>query len=102
MLHILENTRQVSSVIHSARPTVSMASSDHCFLLFCFARFEKWWDGQHVRKIMITTGRDCGLAEWIKITDLFVFCQIFTFQDDSLWVFLQFMGKFILNACVKQ
>ena len=32
--------------------THSHASSDHCFLLFCFARFEKWgWtDGQHVQK----------------------------------------------------
>ena len=32
--------------------THSLASSEHCFLLFCFARFEKWGrtDGQHVRK----------------------------------------------------
>ena len=36
----VEKARQVSSMIHSARP--SLASSDHCFLLFCFARFEKW------------------------------------------------------------
>ena len=32
--------------------THSLTSSDHYFLLFCFARFEKWgrMDGQHVQK----------------------------------------------------
>ena len=36
--------------------TNSNASSEHCFRLFCFARFEKWGrtdgrtDGQHVQK----------------------------------------------------
>ena len=32
--------------------THSHASREHCFLLFCFSRFEKWGrtDGQHVRK----------------------------------------------------
>ena len=47
----------------------SLASSDHCFLLFCFARFEKWWRtyGQTTcAKTMITTSTDCGLAEWIN------------------------------------
>ena len=38
----------------------SHASSEHCFLLFCFATFEKW--GQDGRttcaKTMIPTGRD--------------------------------------------
>ena len=43
--------------------THSNASSEHCFLLFCFSRFEKWGrtDGT-----MIPTGRDFGLAEWIN------------------------------------
>ena len=34
-------TRQVSSMIHSARPIVSPVA-DIVFLLFCFSRFEKW------------------------------------------------------------
>ena len=47
--------------------THSLASSEHCFLLFCFARFEKWTDERTTcAKTMITTGRDCGSAEWIK------------------------------------
>ena len=58
-------------MIQSARP-IGHASSEHCFLLFCFSRFEKWGRmyvrtyGQHVRKTMIPTGRDFGLAEWIN------------------------------------
>ena len=45
--------------------THSHASSEHCFLLFCSSRFEKWGrtDGP---KTMIPTGRDFGLAEWIN------------------------------------
>ena len=49
-----------------------LASSDHYFLLFCFARFEKWvrTDGTNGRtkcaKIIITTGRDFWSAEWIN------------------------------------
>ena len=42
--------------------TQSHASNEHCFLLFCFSRFERT-DGQHVR---LSPGRDFGLAEWIK------------------------------------
>ena len=49
--------------------TVSHPSSEQCFLLFCFSRFEKW--GRTDRrttcaKTMIPTGSDFGLAEWIK------------------------------------
>ena len=42
-------TRQVSSMIHSGQ-THSHDSSEHCCLLFCFSRFEKWgWmDGRTV------------------------------------------------------
>ena len=48
--------------------THSQASSEHCFLLFCIARFEKWGQtyGQTDAKTMIPTVRDCGLAEWIN------------------------------------
>ena len=49
--------------------THSHASSKHCFLLFCFARFEKWGqtDGRTTCvKTMIPTGSDCGSAEWIN------------------------------------
>ena len=40
--------------------THSHASSEHCFLLFCFSRFEKWGrtDGRTTcAKTMIPTGR---------------------------------------------
>ena len=47
--------------------THSLASSDHYFMLFCFARFEKW-GRTYVQKTMITTGRDFGSAEWINNT----------------------------------
>ena len=62
-------TRQVSSMIHSARPTVSpVVSIVFAWNLFCFARF--WKVGTNVRticaKTMITTGSDCGPAEWIN------------------------------------
>ena len=45
-------------------------SIEHCFLLICFFLDSKstylWTDAQHVRKTMIPTGRDFGLAEWIN------------------------------------
>ena len=62
-------TRKVSSMIHSARPTVSPVENIvFAWNLFCFARFWKLgMDGRITRaKTMITTGRDCGSAEWIK------------------------------------
>ena len=47
--------------------THSHASNEHCFLLFCFSRFEIGrTDGQHVRKQWSLPGSDFGLAEWIK------------------------------------
>ena len=54
-------------MIHSARPIVTPVANI-VFALFCFSRFEKWGrtDGQHVRKMIPTTGRDFGLAEWIN------------------------------------
>ena len=55
-------------MIHSARPTVSPIAK-HCFLLFCFARFEKWERTDRrttCAKTMIHAGRNFGLAEWIN------------------------------------
>ena len=47
----------------------SQASSEHCFLLFWFSRFEKW-GRTHGRttcaKTMIPTDRDFGSASWIN------------------------------------
>ena len=52
-------------MIHSARPTV-LPVANIVFNLFWFAKFWKV-DGQATFvKTMITTGRDCGLAEWIN------------------------------------
>ena len=66
----IRETRQVSSMIHSARPAVSPVANI-AFALFCFARFWKVGmdghsDGRHVQKQWSITGRDCGSAEWIK------------------------------------
>ena len=45
------NTHKTGVINDPLGQTHSLASSDNCFLLFCFARFEKWGrtDG-HVRK----------------------------------------------------
>ena len=54
-------------MIHSARPIVSPVANI-VFALFCFARFWKvGTDGRTTcAQTMITTGRDCGAAEWIN------------------------------------
>ena len=52
-LYIFNKNNYKTSVINDPLgQTHSHASSEHCFLLFCFSRFEKWrWmDGRHVRK----------------------------------------------------
>ena len=64
-------TRQVSSMIHSARPTVSpVPNIVFAWNLLCFARFFKrkvLRYEQHMRKqCSLPGGRDCGSAEWIK------------------------------------
>ena len=60
-------TRQVSSMIHSAKPEVQpVAITIFTLNVFCF---EKWGrtDGRTTCvKIMITTGRDCGSTSWIN------------------------------------
>ena len=53
--------------------THSQASSEHCFQLFCFARFEKWGrkDVQKTcAKTMIPTDRDFGLARVDQLRQL--------------------------------
>ena len=46
--------------------THSHANSEHCFLLFCFSRFEKWgWTTR--AKTMIPTGHVFGFPEWITL-----------------------------------
>ena len=68
----LEETRHVSSMNHSARPTVPPGAT---IIFCCFVLLDlKSGDGTDVRtnvrttcaKIIITTGRDCGPAEWIN------------------------------------
>ena len=55
------NRRQVLSVIHSTKPTVvEVANIVFTWKLFCFEKVGT--DGRHVKKTMITTGRDYGLA----------------------------------------
>ena len=65
----------VQSMIHSARPTVPwVVITILSWTLFCFARFWKVetdvrTDVQTTRaKIVITTGRYCGSASWIKMS----------------------------------
>ena len=61
--------RQVSSMIHSARATVSpVATIVFCsFVLLDFESGDGRTDGRTTcGKTMIPTGRDCGLAEWIN------------------------------------
>ena len=72
-------TRQVSSMIHSARPTVSSVETIvFAWNLFCFeywgrTRTYRRTDGRTTcAKTMITTGRDFGLAEWIKNMGFFL------------------------------
>ena len=82
--------------------THSHASSEHCFLLFCFSRFEKWgrtYGRTTCAKTIILTGRDFGLAEWINtfFTGYFVlpwyvniYCGRFNHNTDT-------RIKFVLN-----
>ena len=51
------------------------------YIVFCFGRFEKWGrsdgrtDGRTTyAKTAITTGRDCGLAEWINLSMIHSAC----------------------------
>ena len=64
-VQILSYTRQVSSMIHSARSIVTPVMN---IVLCCFVFLDlKSGDGRTTcAKTMIHTGRDFGLAEWIK------------------------------------
>ena len=64
LIHSAIFTRQVSSVIHSARPTV-FVSSERCFARIWSLRT---YGGRTCVKTMITTGRDCRSAERINIS----------------------------------
>ena len=65
----MRNKTGVSSMIHSAGQTHSLASSEHCFLLFCFASLKLGKDGRtdNMCKNNDPYRRDCGVAEWINI-----------------------------------
>ena len=66
--------------------THSHASSEHCFLLFNFSRFEKWGrtDMCDNNNPKIPTGRDFGLAEWINYFD-FPFMTGEALQDTKIY-----------------
>ena len=79
-------TRHVSSMIHSARPNVSpVVNIVFAWHLFCF---EKWNGRTYGRmtcaKTMITIGRDCGAAKWIK---KYGFLDHFIAHSGWLWIF---------------
>ena len=62
-------TKQASSMIHPGRPTVSsVANIVFTWNLFCFEKFGRTHGRTTCAKMMITTGHDCGLAEWINKT----------------------------------
>ena len=58
-------TRQVSSMIHSARPTATPVANI-VFCYFVLLNLESGDGWTTCAKTMIPTGRDCGLAEWIN------------------------------------
>ena len=75
----IEQTRQKLSMIHSARPTVPpvviIFSCDICFIFAIFWKVGTDVQMETCAKIMITTGRDCGSAEWINSVELkWIFC----------------------------
>ena len=76
-------TRQVSSMIHSARPTVSPVVNVFAWNLFCFAKWGRTdgrtYERTTCEKIMITAGRDCRSAEWINILVFLVDVNWFSF-----------------------
>ena len=65
-------TREVSLMIHSARPTVSpvvnivLAWSLFCFVLLDLEKWGRTYGRTTCAQTMITTRRDCGSAEWIN------------------------------------
>ena len=65
---IKENKIFVSSMIHSARPTIlSVVITVLAWIMICFVKFWKVTDVQTPHaKIVISTGRDYGSAKWIN------------------------------------
>ena len=81
--------------------THSHASSEHCFLLFCFSRFEKWGRtyGRTTRtKTVIPTGRDFGLAEWINYEQIIAKATLTysprNWMDSNFLTFCSFVFRF--------
>ena len=66
-------SRQESSMIHSAWPTVSpvvnfaLFSLEICFVLPDFEKWRRTYGRTTYAKIIITTSRNCGLVEWINL-----------------------------------
>ena len=64
----IKKTRQVSSMIPSARPTILSVVIDHySHFLFCFARLSKVGTDEMCENIgNLIVGLDCGSTEWIN------------------------------------
>ena len=79
ILQDIRMTRHVSSMIHSARPIVT----PHCFLLFCFSRFEKYGrtDGRTTCAKTMIPGR-------VDISIYLLSC-LFKDYERMLWMRLQ-------------
>ena len=68
-MRVCNNTRLVSSMIHSARPMVTPVASIVycCFVFLDLKSGDGRTDGRTTcAKIVIPTGLDFGLAKWIK------------------------------------
>ena len=79
------STRQVSSMIHSARPTVSSVATIVfcCFVFLDLKSGDRRTYGQHVRKQWSL--RDCRLAEWMNSEEFSYFVMIIDFLQYSLY-----------------
>ena len=77
--HIILSKHNKTAVI---KDPLGQTHKEHCFLLFCFSRFEKWGRmyGRTCAKTMIPTGRDFGLAEWINKVQVTVYILKFHYQ----------------------
>ena len=68
--------------------THSLVGSDHYFLLFVLLDLKSGDGRTDVQNIMITTSRDCGSAEWIKIE--------FVHSDKSVYFITQRPNTFLI------
>ena len=100
-IKVTYTTQVVSSVIHSARPTVlPVMNIVFTWNLFCFARFWKvGTDGQIIHaKTIITTGLECGSTEWINMTHdnthMVIYIDIWKYALISFLAWLQIVCHF--------